>query len=88
MIKITPKEKALQLFKEFRCLIIDSDVEGVNNEIATVCALLHIREMRKEFDHYFGGNPNEEVRPYDLSGKEFWNETEKELKSLHKSNYQ
>ena len=87
MIKITPKDKAFDLFKKFRTQIIDSPKDGINNEVATVCALIHVTEMQKEFEHYFGSEPKTEVRPFDLSGKEFWEQTKQELQKIHETNY-
>lgn len=88
MKKITPKNKAFELFKKFRTQIIDSPKEGINNEIATVCALICVTEVQKEFEHYFGNDRvKEEVRPFDLSGKEFIEQVRLELQKLHETNY-
>jgi hypothetical protein len=87
MKKVTPKDKAFELFKKFRTQIIDSPQEGINNEIATICALIHVTELQKEFEHYFGKNPNDEIRPFDLSGKDFIEQVRLELQKLHEVNY-
>lgn len=87
MKKVTPRDKAFELFKKFRTQVIDSKQEGINNEIATVCALIHVTEMQKEFEHYFGSKPNTEIRPFEISGKDFWELTRLELQKLHEVNY-
>ena len=81
-MKITPKNKAKELYIKFRTMVIDSENGRINDEIANACALMCVKEIRKELDYYAGIGRNGEQRPFDLSGKDFWKEVDKEMQQF------
>ena len=82
---VTPKEKAVELFTKLRTQIIDSDNQDLNDETANTCALICARYIQHELDYYCTSKMRTELRPIDLSGRDFWKDVNSELQNLHKT---
>lgn len=81
MKEVTPRDKAKELFTMFRTMVIDHPDEGLNDEIARVCVLIHLREQEKELE-YYSGTTITELRPDNISGREFFKIVAEEVKTL------
>lgn len=81
MKEITVNDKMDELYDLFAAAIGQentADISAVESKDKTVkaCAKICAKIVRDELEHYAGKNPVKEIRPHDLSGRDFWKQIE------------
>ena len=69
-MKLTPKEKAKELFSKYQNIYLTEDSMGINDELAKECALIAIDEIIKIKLLWF---------QKDTEHLDFWKEVKEEL---------
>ena len=69
-MKLTPKEKAKELFSKYQNIYLTEDSMGIDDELANECALIAINEIIKIKLLWF---------QKDTEYLDFWKEVKKEL---------
>lgn len=81
-IEVTPEIKAKKMFDKFRTMCIDSKDNKMNDFVANTCAIIASNIIMEELNHYMSNKPAIEMRPFDISGHDFWSKVIKELQKF------
>ena len=75
-MKLTPKEKAKELFSKYQNIYLTEDSMGIDDELAKECALIAVDEIINSLENY--GKESDELQNMENDFR-YWQEVRQEL---------